>query len=124
VFGRVSDLPVIGIVIGSLKEWWSRHALRPAMQVAVEASRAIMTPLAQHHPFVVVLSAGAAGAALVWSRPWRWIFSSALLAGLVPQLASRVIARLPLQTWTAMLGAALSGSRSNRFDKATVNKVS
>lgn len=111
--GRIADLPVFGIVIETLKEWWSHHALRPAMQVAAEASRVVLTPLAQHHPFGLVLSASAAGAALTWSRPWRWMFSSALFAGLLPQLASRMVARLPLETWTTMLGAALSRSGKN-----------
>ena len=112
--GRIANLPIVGIVIETLQEWWSHHALRPATQVAAEASRVVLTRLAQHHPFALVLSAGAAGAALAWSRPWRWIFSSALLAGLLPQLASRIVARLPLETWTTMLGAALSRSGSNR----------
>lgn len=120
--GGVADLPLVGIVIESLKEWWSHHALRPASQIVAEASRAVVTPFAQHHPFALVLSASAAGAALAWNRPWRWIFSSALLAGLLPQLASRVVARLPLETWTTMLGAALSRPASNRSDRPTTNK--
>ena len=114
--GRIADLPVVGIVIETLKEWWSHHALRPATQVAAEASRVVLTPLAQHHPFALVLSASAAGAALVWSRPWRWVFSSAIFAGLLPQLASRIVARLPLESWTTMLGAALSRSGTNGSD--------
>ena len=117
--GGVADLPLVGVVIESLKEWWSHHALRPVTQIVVEASRAVVTPLAHQHPFALVLTAGAAGAALAWSRPWRWIFSSALLAGLLPQLASRVVAKLPLETWTTMLGAALS--RPSRSDSPTTN---
>lgn len=118
----IADLPLVGIVIESLREWWSHHALRPATQIVAEASRAVVTPFAQRHPFALVLSASAAGAALAWSHPWRWIFSSALLAGLLPQLASRVVARLPFETWTTMLGAAMSRPASNRSDRPTRNK--
>ncbi|MEP6872812.1 MAG: hypothetical protein ABI887_00445 [Burkholderiales bacterium] len=117
--GGAANLPFVGIVIESLKEWWSHHALRPAAQIVAEASRAVLMPLAHHHPFVLVLSASGAGAALAWSRPWRWIFSSALLAGLLPQLASRVVARLPLETWVTMLGTALSRPGLNRSGKPT-----
>jgi hypothetical protein len=120
--GGVADLPLIGIVIESLKEWWSHHALRPVGQIVAEASRAVVTPLAQRHPFALVLSASATGAALAWSRPWRWIFSSALLAGLLPQIATRVVARLPLEMWTTMLGAALSRPASKRSNRPTTNK--
>lgn len=120
--GGVMDLPLVRIVIGSLKEWWSHHALRPVAQIVAEASRAVVTPLAQHYPLALVLSASAAGAALAWSRPWRWIFSSALIAGLLPQLASRVVARLPLETWTTMLSAALSRPASNRSDRPTTSE--
>lgn len=65
----IADMPLVGIVIESLKEWWSHHALRPASQIVAEAFRAIVTPLAQRYPVALVLSVGAAAAALVWSRP-------------------------------------------------------
>ena len=69
--GGFAELPFVGIVIDALQEWWSHHALRPAVQVLAEASRAAAAPLAQHHPFALVVSAVTAGAALAWSRPWR-----------------------------------------------------
>ena len=67
----IADLPLVAIVIESLKEWWSHHALRPASQIVAEAFRAIVTLIAHRYPVVLVLSVGAVGAALVWSRPRR-----------------------------------------------------
>lgn len=119
VLQRVLELPAIGSVIESLSEWWSHHPLRPVAQVASEASTAVVKPLAQHNPIALVVAAAAVGACLVWSRPWRWMFRSALFAGLVPQLASRIVSRLPLESWIAMFSAAINRSTSSTSRQAT-----
>jgi len=103
---RLRELPLIAEVIDSVAAWWAHHPLRPISQVAGEASSAVARPLAQRHPLLLVLAAGLLGAGLARSRPWRWIFSSALFAGLVPQLAARVVARLPIDSWLAMLASS------------------
>ncbi|MES2100964.1 MAG: hypothetical protein V4569_14150 [Pseudomonadota bacterium] len=105
---RVTDLPLVSAVIESLTAWWSQHPLRPVVSVANEASTAVVKPLAQRNPLTLVLVAGAIGAGLAWTRPWRWIFRSALFAGLVPQLASRVVSGLPIESWMTLAGASLS----------------
>jgi hypothetical protein len=40
-----------------------------------------------------------------WSRPWRWILTPALFAGLVPQLFSKAMALVPPRSWMAVLGS-------------------
>lgn len=105
---RLTDLPLVAAVIESVTSWWSHHPLRPVVSVANEASSAVVKPLAQRNPLTLVLVAGVVGAALAWTRPWRWIFRSALFAGLVPQLASRVVSNLPIESWMTMAGASLS----------------
>ncbi|MBC8056365.1 MAG: hypothetical protein H7Y61_07280 [Rhizobiales bacterium] len=105
---RLLALPIVGAVVDSVTAWWSQHPLRPMAQVANEASTAVMKPLAKRNPFTVVLVAGALGAGLAWTRPWRWMFRSALFAGLVPQLASRVVSSLPIESWMSMVGAAMA----------------
>lgn len=105
---QLKGLPVIDLVAQELHEWWSRHPLRPVVLVAAEASNAVARPLARRHPLVLVLSAAVVGAALVRGRTWRWAFRSALFAGLVPQLASRIVSNLPIESWMTLLGAALA----------------
>ena len=105
---RLRELPVIGIVADALHGWWSQNPLRPVALVAAEVSNAVAKPLAQQHPIGLVLVAGMVGAALAWARPWRWVLRSALFAGLVPQVASRVVAKLPIESWLTLLGATLS----------------
>jgi hypothetical protein len=107
---RLRALPLIGEMMDSVAAWWAHHPLRPISQVAGQASNAVARPLAQRHPLLLVLAAGLLGAGLGWSRPWRWIFRSALFAGLVPQLAARVAANLPIDSWLAMLTTALAAT--------------
>lgn len=108
---RFSALPLISAVIDSVSSWWASHPLRPVAQVANEASNAVARPVAQRNPLLLVLAAGIVGAGLAWTRPWRWIFRSALFAGFVPQLASRIVSSLPIESWASMVGATMSKPR-------------
>lgn len=117
---KLTDLPLVEAVIESVKSWWSQHPLRPVALVASEASNAVIAPVAQRNPLTLMLVAAAMGAGLVWARPWRWILGSALFAGLVPQLASRVASSLPIESWMSMAGAACSRQpRAARGDAST-----
>ena len=107
---KFKHLPAVDLVTDALRDWWSRHPLRPFTLVAVEASDAVVKPLARRHPLTLVLVAGVVGAALAWSRPRRWIFRSALFAGLIPQLASQMVSKMPIESWMNVLGAALSAT--------------
>jgi len=110
------EVTLVRAVKASLDEWWARSMLRPVGQVAYGAASAVVHPLAQRHPFAVVLCAAAAGATLVWSRPWRWVFGSAVFAGFVPQLAWRLLSKVPAASWTtlatALIRPPLNRSRS------------
>jgi hypothetical protein len=86
--------------------------MRPLVHVASEASNAVVRPIAQHNPVALVVAAGLVGAVFAWSRPWRWALKPALFAGLLPQLVSRVVANLPLESWLAVLGSTVSGTRT------------
>ena len=105
---RLKQLPVVSLVVESFDAWWSGHPLHAAGQVAAQALSAVVRPVARRHPFTLVLVAGAVGALLAWSRPWRWAFRPALLAGLAPQFVSRVVANLPVESWMTLLGSALA----------------
>ena len=110
--GKFVELPIVRAVNESVGSWWSSHPLRPVGTVAGEASKAIVNPIAQNSPVALVCIAALLGAAVAWSRPWRWVFRSALFAGLVPQLASRVLSSLPIESWMAMLGSVLSRAQT------------
>ena len=105
---RLRELPVIRLVDDALGAWWSQSPLRPFALVAASASNAVVKPVARSYPVALVLVAGVVGAALAWARPWRWALRSALFAGVVPQVASRVVAKLPIESWLTLLGVALS----------------
>ena len=109
---RLGALPLVHSVVDSVGSWWSHHPLRPITEVAGEASSAMVKPVAKRHPLALVAGAALVGAALAWTRPWRWVFRSALFAGLVPQLASRVVSHLPIEAWMTMVGSALSTGRT------------
>jgi hypothetical protein len=111
-FERIAELPTVRAVVESLESWWNHHPLRPVSHVAGEASQAIVKPFAARHPWTLVLTAAGVGATLAWARPWRWVFRSAVFAGLVPQLASRVASSLPIESWMAMAGSMLATPRA------------
>lgn len=73
--------------------WWARQPLRVALTLAAESGTVMLQPTAQKHPFKLVLGAAAVGGLLAVVRPWRWIPTSALLAGLLPQLMSEALKR-------------------------------
>ena len=115
---KFSALPLVSAVTESVSAWWSHHPMRPVAHIATEASNAVVKPIAQRNPWALVLTAGVIGAGLAWTRPWRWIFRSALFAGLVPQLAARVASSLPIESWMSMVGAAVSPRRPVRAERA------
>ena len=111
-------MPTVRLVIDTLRGWWVQHPLHAVALVAGEASNAVAKPLAQRHPLGIVLAAALIGAALAWSRPWRWILKPALFAGLLPQLVSRVVTTLPIESWVNVLNSTLAGSPPARTPAA------
>ena len=104
-------VPSLAGVIEHIEGWWAQHPFRAAGLVVAEASRKLTTPMAERHPISLVLAAALAGALLAFSRPWRWIVSPALLAGLLPSLVSRTIRELPVDSWAKVL-ASISAPRA------------
>ena len=101
----VNAIPGASIVIEAVRTWWARHPLRITSMVAAEAATAVVQPLAQSNPVGLVLGAALLGGLFAWSRPWRWIITPALFAGLLPQIFSKAMASVPAQSWMAVLAA-------------------
>ena len=100
-------------VAETVGSWWTHHPLRLAASVAAEGVGAIARPLAQRHALLLVLGATLAGGLLVRSRPWRWIVKPALFAGLLPQLATRLVARLPPSSWVSVVDSLTQPRRAD-----------
>lgn len=107
----LKSLPGVNIIIEAVSSWWMRHPLRLASGVAVDAAGAALQPVAQKNPVALVLAALVFGAVVAWTRPWRWIARPALLAGLFPQVLSKVIAHAPVSSWMSVLSSLADGKR-------------
>ena len=107
----IKSAPGVSIIVEAVSSWWMRHPLRLASMVASDAARAVIQPVAQKNPVALVLVALVVGGLLAWSRPWRWIARPALLAGLLPQVLSKVIAHAPASSWVTVLGSLANGQR-------------
>lgn len=100
-----SAIPGIGGLFDTARGWWAGFPLRPALTLAAQAVQMSVAPLAQRHPLALVSAALVAGSLFAWSRPWRWLLSPALLAGLMPQLLTTAMARVPGPAWLAVLAS-------------------
>lgn len=88
----------------TLKQWWARHPLHTSGVLAGDVVRTVLRPVAQRHPMALVAGAAVLGAALVWSRPWRWAFKPRnLLPTLDPALLSSLLASTAVQSWIASI---------------------
>lgn len=111
------SIPAAGVVIAAVRGWWAQHPMRIAGMVAVDAAKGVVRPLAQRHPLGLVAASLLLGGLFVWAKPWRGILKPALLAGLLPHLASRAMAAVPVESWMAVLTAlAQQPARSEPAD--------
>ncbi len=86
-------LPSAALLTALVRHWWRRHPWRQAGAMAMQAADALARPVAQTHPAALMAGAAAAGAVLVWARPWRLLHGAwgPLSAGLLPALLPRLL---------------------------------
>jgi hypothetical protein len=99
------SIPGSGLLIDALQRWWTQHPLHVTAQVFSSALQALVRPLAQRHPIALVGGALVVGGLLAAGRPWRWILTPTLLAGLLPQLLAKAVALVPAQSWMAIVAS-------------------
>jgi hypothetical protein len=80
-----------GLATGVLNDWWAKHPMRLLGDVTLDAAKTLVQPVAQRHPVALVAGAAAVGALVVWSQPWRWLLTPALVAGLLPKIISQAL---------------------------------
>jgi hypothetical protein len=112
---RLRAVPGLGALIDTVSAWWEHHPLHPLAGLAEDVVHDRISPTVRRHPLAVVALALAAGSALAWLRPWRFIVKPALLTGLVSHLATRLVREVPFE---AILGAIVAFASSPSRDDA------
>ena len=112
-FSLVKSLPGVDLLLAAAQQWWTQHPLHRAASALNAATRSSVQPVAQRHPFVLLGAAVLAGAVLARFAPVRRLFTPALLAGMLPPLLHKLVAKAPPQGWLAVLAslAQMSSSR-------------
>lgn len=123
LLAKAQGLPGADVVRDAVDVWWKGHPLHTAGVVAGEAGEAWVRPIARRNPYGFVLTAAAAGAFLWWTRPWRWALRPILFAGLVPQIASQALRRMPASSWTRVADLVLK-SKQRKTAAPVVSAVS
>lgn len=104
----LTAIPVLGPVIESVAAWWSQHPLRVVADVFASTTATAAKPMTQTRPWTVLLMAVAIGGMLAWARPWRFAWlRRAVYAGVLPQLVSTVMSRLPTEGWLDIVNSLL-----------------
>lgn len=98
---HLKTLPGTGLLLDIFQGWWVRQPLRVTVLLAMQGAKAVLHPLAQRHPYGLVIGAAAVGGLLMLARPWRWISAPVLWAGILPQLLSEAMKHMHSQTTTA-----------------------
>ena len=124
IVNRLKGFPIAAVVIETLEHWWAEHPLHTAGIVAEQASRKFVAPIAQRNPYALVLGSVVVGAVLALTRPWRWLIRPALLAGLVPQLATQALKHMPIESWVQMLAAFTAKSPASKPTAGMPDKAS
>jgi hypothetical protein len=92
----LGEIPVLGKIVLGIRAALRDSPLPVAARLAGHAGNEALRPTAERHPLALVGVAAAGGAFLLWAKPWRTLLRSALLAGMLSQLGSRLIAQIPL----------------------------
>ena len=95
VLAALAAIPVIGPLLNEAVRWWDEHPLRALADLFARPDATATAPLTQRHPWALLIGAAAAGALLMWARPWRFaILRRAVYSGILPQVMTSVLSRV------------------------------
>lgn len=104
----LKSIPLIGMALDTLSGWWSQHPLRVVVTLVAASAASAARPVTQRHPTWTLFGALALGGLVMWARPWRFApLRRAVYAGLLPQLVSKVLSRLPTDGWMTLAESLL-----------------
>lgn len=89
--------PAVELMLDAVRTVWAKRPLGRALDTTAQLGRAALRPVAQRHPWGLVLGAALAGGLLAASRPWRLPFKPAIVVAWLPQLLLWTLAQMPTQ---------------------------
>jgi hypothetical protein len=99
-----------GLLLQALLE-----ALRTSATLVTQPLKSALTEIAQRHPLALVAGSFVLGGLVSWSKPWRWLPATALMAGLLPAYLNKlVVSHLLPDAWTELLHALLQGLQTRK----------
>jgi len=83
----LADVPAATIAMRWVKRWWRHHPWRATVDVFSAAGHELAKPIANKHPWMLLLGSVLAGGLLIKLRPWKWVSGGSLISGLIPQIS-------------------------------------
>ena len=111
---KLKNNAVVGTVIDTAAGWWERHPLRSVLA----AGEGAVQPFVRRHPLAVVAGGLVLGALVYRTRIFRRVLRPTLFAGLVSQVAARLIERIPLDTVLDNLSRVTGRARAHEEEAA------
>ena len=111
-------VPAARVLMDAISAWWAMQPVGKIVTLGAAATTTLMKPVAQRHPYALVVGALLFGGALAWSKPWRWLMRPTPLAHWLPRFAAGVAAQIPLSVWVELLRTAQGNSPATRSMKA------
>ncbi len=120
----LKSLPGADLLMTAAQQWWTHHPMHSAVSALNLATRSSVQPVANRHPFVLVGAAVLVGAVLMRFLPIRRLFTPALLAGVLPPMLNRLVAKAPKQGWVSVLASLAQASMAKPSFAASITPSS
>lgn len=98
--------PVVQHLLVKARRWWSSHPLHHVGSLALHSAETAARPMVRQHPVAWLSAAVVCGAALAWTRPWRFMNRRVVAAALVPGVLPGLLPGL-LRTLTPLMAPLL-----------------